>query len=121
MGLSQFLCLRLMTSTGEIEDYILRLDSVIKVGGAVADNDNDDSERVQAVLDSASEMFGVHFEGQEARVLEDRDGNYIASSLPLVFKGSFKSDEKTSINHYIARYTPNSHYCNWCVKCNLKT
>ena len=102
-----------MTST--VEDCILSLDcfnSVIRVGGAVADNDSDESERVQTVLNSASENFGIHFEGQEARVLEDRNGNYIGSSLSIAFKGSFKNNEKMSINHYIARHTSNSHYCN---------
>ena len=54
--ISQFLCLLLMTST--VEDCILSLDSFIRVGGAVADNDSDESERVQTVLNSASEKFG---------------------------------------------------------------
>ena len=53
-------------------------------------NDNDESEvrkgpDVQTVLNSASEKFGIHFEGQEARVMEDRNGNYIGSSLPIAF------------------------------------
>ena len=42
-----------MTSTDE--DCILSFDSVIRVGGAVADDDSDESERVQTVLNSASE------------------------------------------------------------------
>ena len=29
-----------------------------------------------------------------------------------LIKGSFKNNEKMSINHYIARHTSNSHYCN---------
>ena len=98
-----------MTST--VEDCILSFDSVIRVGGTVADDDSDESERVQTVLNSASEKFGVHFECQEARVLEDRNGNYFGSSLPIVFKRSFAIGEKMSINHHIARHTSDSHYC----------
>ena len=96
-----------MTSTA-VEDCILSVDSIIRLGGAVADDDSDDeSERIQTAL----EKYGLHFEGQEARILEDRHGNYVGSSLPILFKGSFKENEKMSLNHFLARHSPNEHYC----------
>ena len=59
-----------MTSTA-VEDCILSVDSIIRLGGAVADDDSDDeSERIQTALNSAGEKYGLHFEGQEARILE---------------------------------------------------
>ena len=65
-----------MTSTA-VEDCILSVDSIIRLGGAVADDDSDDeSERIQTALNSAGEKYGLHFEGQEARILEDPHGNY---------------------------------------------
>ena len=98
--------------SGEISDCIEGLDSIIREDGiVVVDNDDESDSWVQTALDSATEKFGVHFEGQEASILVDRDGSYFASSLPLAFKGTFKSGEKMSINRYIARHTANSHYC----------
>ena len=71
-----FSVLLLMTSTA-VEDCILSVDSIIRLGGAVADDDSDDeSERIQNALNSAGEKYGLHFEGQEARILEDPHGNY---------------------------------------------
>ena len=98
--------------SGEIEHFTEQLDSIIRESGVIVVDDTAFSEsQVQTALDSATEKFGVHFEGQEASIIVDRDGNYFASSLPLAFKGTFKSGEKMSINHYIARHTTNSHYC----------
>ena len=98
--------------SGEVSDCIEGLDSIIREDGiVVVDNDDESDSWVQTALDSATEKFGVHFEGQEASILVDRDGSYFASSLPLAFKGTFKSGEKMSINRYIARHTANSHYC----------
>ena len=100
-----------MTSTA-VEDCILSVDSIIRLGGAVADDDSDDeSERIQTALNSAGEKYGLHFEGQEARILEDPHGNYVGSSLPIIFKGTFKIDEKISLNHFLARHSPVEHYC----------
>ena len=42
-------------------DYFLATSGCCR---AVADNDSDESEKVQTVLNSASEKFGIHFEGQ---------------------------------------------------------
>ena len=106
-----FSVLLLMTSTA-VEDCILSVDSIIRLGGAVADDDSDDeSERIQTALNSAGEKYGLHFEGQEARILEDPHGNYVGSSLPIIFKGTFKIDEKISLNHFLARHSPVEHYC----------
>ena len=100
-----------MTSTA-VEDCILSVDSIIRLGGAVADDDSDDeSERIQTALLSAGEKYGLHFEGQEARILQDSHGNYVGSSLPIIFKGTFKIDEKISLNHFLARHSPVEHYC----------
>ena len=99
MGLPQALM------SGEISDCVEGLDSIIREDGiVVVDNDDESESWVQTALDSATEKFGVRFEGQEASILVDRDGSYFASSLPLAFKGTFKSGEKMRINRYIAKF-----------------
>ena len=49
-----------MTSTA-VEDCILSVDSIIRLGGAVADDDSDDeSERIQTALLSAGRLKLCH-------------------------------------------------------------
>jgi len=108
-----------------VDDFILSLDSLIRVGGqaSVGGDDVDDYEKISAVLESAKEKYGVHFVGDEAKLLFDKNGEYVGSSMPLNIQGTFDTSEILSLNHFIARKSPEMHLClvSGCKEPKIKT
>jgi hypothetical protein len=96
-----------------VDEFVLSLDSLVRIGGKTpAENDEiDDYEKIMAALQSAREKYGVHFEGDEANVLRDTNGDYIGSSMPVNIRGTFDTSEVASLNHFIARQNPETHIC----------
>ena len=96
-----------------VDEFVLSLDSLVRIGGkSPAENDEiDDYEKIMAALQSAREKYGVHFEGDEANVLRDTNGDYIGSSMPVNIRGTFDTSELASLNHFIARQNPETYIC----------
>ena len=52
-----------------VEEFVLNLDAVLRVGGVIINEESEDSERIHAALLSAREKYRVHFEGEEAAII----------------------------------------------------
>ena len=61
-----------------VEDSVLDLDAILRIGGIARDID-DDANTIEAALTGAREKYGIHFESDEAIVLRDKDGSYCGS------------------------------------------
>jgi hypothetical protein len=96
-----------------VDDFVLSLDSLIRVGGVapVESDEVDDYEKIAKALESAREKYGVHFQGDEAKLLFDKNGEYVGSSMPINIQGTFDKSEVVSLNHFIARKSPDIHLC----------
>ena len=59
-----------------VDDFVLSLDSLIRVGGVapVGSNEVDDYEKIATARESAREKYGVHFQGDEQKLLFDKSG-----------------------------------------------
>ena len=68
-----------------VDDFVLSLDSLIRVGGVapVESDEVDDYEKIAKALESAREEYGVHFQGDEAKLLFDKNGEYVGFSMPV--------------------------------------
>ena len=86
-----------------VDDFVLSLDSLIRVGGVapVESDEVDDYEKIAKALESAREKYGVHFQGDEAKLLFDKNGEYVGSSMPINIQGTFDKSEVVSLNHFI--------------------
>ena len=96
-----------------VDEFVLSLDALVRIGGNAQEGNNeiDDYEKIMAALESARVKYGVHFEGDEANVLRDNNGDYIGSSMPINIRGTFGTSEVASLNHFIARHNPETHIC----------
>ena len=76
-----------------VDEFVLSLDALVRIGGNAQEGNNeiDDYEKIMAALESARVKYGVHFEGYEANVLRNNNGNYIVSSMPVNIRGIWMS------------------------------
>ena len=86
---------------------------LIRVGGVapVESDEFDDYEKIAKALESAREKYGVNFQGDEAKLLFDKNGKYVGFSMPINIQGTFNKSEVVSLNHFIARKSPDMHLC----------
>ena len=49
-----------------VDNFVLSLDAIIRVGGANSNDDCDDAEQINAALASAGKKYGAPFQGEEA-------------------------------------------------------
>ena len=61
-----------------VEDSVLDLDAILRIGGIARDID-DDANTIENALTGAREKYGIHFESDEAIELRDKDGSYCGS------------------------------------------
>ena len=96
-----------------VNDFVLSLDSLTRAGGqvSVGGDEVDDCEKISAALESAKEKYGVHFVGDEAKLLFDKSGEYVGSSMPLNIQGTLGASEILSLSHFTARKSPEMHLC----------
>lgn len=103
-----------------VDNFVLSLDAIIRVGGAISNDECDDAEQINAALASAGKKYGVHFQGEEATVICNLNNEYVGSSISILFRGTFGHSEKCCLNHLIGRYRPDLHFCFvpgcWCKK-----
>ena len=87
-----------------VDDFVLSLDSLIRVGGVdpVENDEFDDYEKIAKALESAREKYGVNFQGNEIKLLFDKNGEYVGFSMPINIQGTFNKSEVVSLNHFIA-------------------
>jgi hypothetical protein len=72
-----------------------------------------DLETLVERLNEIKAKYGFHFLDEEPRVILNKSGNYIGSSMPLYFPGmlSTETEPKPSLHGLIARVTKDSHRC----------
>ena len=87
------LCAKMPEIITVVDEFVLSLDSLVRIGGNAQEGNNeiDDYEKIMAALESAREKYGVHFEGDEANVLRNNNGDYIGSSVPVNIRGIWMS------------------------------
>ena len=61
-----------------VEDSVLDLDAILRIGGIARDID-DDANTIEAALTGARENYGIHFQSDEAIMLRDKEGSYCGS------------------------------------------
>ena len=106
-----------------VDEFVLSLDAIIRVGGEISKEDCNNFERIEAALESARDKYGVHFGDEEACVIRNSSNDYLGSSMPIMFQGTFEKHEKYSLNHFIARHAPDLHFClvSGCTEPQIKT
>ena len=61
-----------------VEDSVLDLDAILRIGRIARDID-DDANTIEAALTGAREKYGIHFESDKAIEVRDKDGSYCGS------------------------------------------
>ena len=91
-----------------LEDLFLILMLLL---GSINSEEIEDFAKIHSILELSREKYAVHFEGDEANVIRDQNGDFVGSSIPLNFKGTFDVNEKSFLDHFIARHSVDTHFC----------
>ena len=66
------------------------------------------SRRSSSSIEYPLKAFGLHRQNKEPTILTDKDGNFVASSMPILLTNG---GDDANLHCYIARYSPKKHYC----------
>ena len=85
-----------------VDDFVLSVDSLIRVGGVapVESDEFDDYEKIAKALESAREKYGVNFQGNEAKLLFDKNGEYVGFSMPINIQGTLNKSTLVWHEHF---------------------
>ena len=66
----------------------------------VESDEFDDYEKIPKALESAREKYGVNFQGNEAKLLFDKNGEYVEFSMPINIQGTFNKSTLVWHEHF---------------------